>query len=81
VVPSLDLPLVTLEGKIKTTPQAVLETRQIPRNNVAVVQWLIHWDGLTSDEATWEDADFVKKIFLDFFKATVTAWFAPHPVP
>jgi hypothetical protein len=52
VVPCPDLPLITPEGKIKTTPQAVLETRQIPRNNVAVVQWLIHWDGLTSDEAT-----------------------------
>jgi hypothetical protein len=81
VVPSLDLPLITPDGKIKIAPQTVLETRQISHNNVAVVQWLIHWEGLTKDEATWEDTNFVKKIFPELFKATVTAWFAPAPVP
>jgi hypothetical protein len=81
VIPSPDLPLVTPDGKIKTAPHSVLETRQIPRNNVAVVQWLIQWEGLTKDEATWEDADFIKKIFPEFFKLTVAAWFAPEAVP
>jgi hypothetical protein len=78
-VPSPDLPLITTDGWIKTEPQLVLQTRQIPRNNVAVVQWLVQWAGFTVEEATWEDADFIKKVFPVFFNFTVSKWFTPIP--
>jgi hypothetical protein len=35
-VPQLDLPLVTLEGYIKTESQAVLDTRALPRRDEIV---------------------------------------------
>ena len=63
VVPSPDLPLVTSEGKIQMAPAIVLQVRQIPRRNEAVVEWLIQWEGLSPEEGTWEDADFIKQVF------------------
>ena len=44
----------------------ILERRLIPRNNEPVVQWLIHWTNLPVSEATWEDADFIRKVFPSF---------------
>jgi hypothetical protein len=61
------------DGTIKTGPALVLEIRQIPRNNEPVVQWLIEWDNLSPEDATWEDADFIKQSFPAFFKTTVEA--------
>jgi hypothetical protein len=81
VIPSLDLPLINAEGKIHTTPALVIQVCQIPGNNLPMVQWLIQWEGLSPEEATWEDADFLKKVFLDFFKDTVQAWMNPKAVP
>jgi hypothetical protein len=66
VVPCPNLPLVTAEGKIHTTPALVLQIRQIPRNNVPMVQWLIQWENLSPEEATWEDANFIKKVSIVF---------------
>jgi hypothetical protein len=40
-------------------------------DNVAVVQWLVQWENLSPEEATWEDADFIKESFPAFFKTTV----------
>ena len=74
VVPSPDLPLISESGAFHTAPLAVLQTRQIPRNNIAVVQWLVQWDNLSPEEASWEDADFIKKIFPAFFRSTVDEW-------
>ena len=68
------LPMVNVDGTIKTGPTAVLQVRQIPRNNLPVVQWLIQWQNLSEEEATWEDADFVKYSFLEFFRTTTQAW-------
>jgi hypothetical protein len=70
-IPSPDLPLVHEDGTIKTGPSLVLQVRQIPRNNVAVVQWQVQWENLSPEEATWEDADFIKESFPAFFKTTV----------
>lgn len=77
VIPSAVLPLITADGHIKTGPVSVLQTRQIPRKNVAVVQWLVQWENMTPEEATWEDADFIKHVFPEFFRSTVQAW--SHP--
>lgn len=73
-IPSINLPMVTADGTIKTGPAAVLQVRQVPRNNLPVVQWYIQWENLSPEEATWEDADFIKYSFPEFFKLTTTAW-------
>jgi hypothetical protein len=65
------------DGTIKTGPECVLQVRQIPRHNAPVVQWLIQWQNLSPDEATWEDADSIKHVFPEFFKITVQAWMNP----
>jgi hypothetical protein len=44
-------------------PKALLERRMIPSNNEPVVQWLIKWINLPETTATWEDVDFIKKVF------------------
>jgi hypothetical protein len=66
-VPNPTLPALTVDGKIKFQPQAILQIRQVPRRSgsydVAVPQWLIHWEGMTADEATWEDAYEIQSIF------------------
>ena len=69
-VPKPNLPLVTPSGKLKQTPLAVLHRRQVPRAagdyDVAVPQWLVHWEEMTPEEATWEDADFMRSTFPEF---------------
>jgi hypothetical protein len=69
-VPNPTLPLITPEGKIKTNPLSILQRRQVPHSagayKVAVVQWLIHWENLTEDKATWEDASFIQATFPEF---------------
>jgi ribosomal protein L21E len=80
-VPSPDLPLVHDDCTVKQGPAMVLQVRQVPRNNVAVVQWLTQWENLSPEEATWEDADFIKETFPDFFRQTVQAWQATATTP
>jgi hypothetical protein len=63
-VPGPDLPLVDQKGTIKVAPSAILQRRMIPWNNEPVVQWLISWVNLPESEATWENADFIRKVFL-----------------
>lgn len=65
-VPLPNVPLVTDDGKIKTTPFALLDERIIQRKKTPVKQWLIHWESLGPEDATWEDLTFIKKIFPQF---------------
>jgi hypothetical protein len=67
-VPKPILPMVTNDGKVKTVPIAILQRRIIPRStsDLPMTQWLIHWDTMTSAEATWEDAEFIQKAYPDF---------------
>jgi len=51
------------DGIITPTPQAVLET-QIKNKKPEL---LIHWQGLSSAEATWEEEDMIKAQFPEFF--------------
>ena len=81
VVPCADLPLISDTGAVRTEPGLVLQVRQIPRNNMAVVQWLIQWENLSPEEASWEDATFIKKIFPVFFRSTVDQWMNPSADP
>lgn len=73
-IPSPNLPMVNQDGTVKTGPAEALQVKQVPRHNLPVVQWLIQWDNLSPDEATWEDADFIKYAFPEFFKMTTQAW-------
>jgi hypothetical protein len=69
-VPNPTLPLLTPDGKVKYAPLAVLQYRQIPRSagayDIPVPQWLIHWENMTPEEATWEDAKFIQATFPSF---------------
>lgn len=65
-VPTPYLPLIDAQGNIKVAPTAIVERRMIPRNNEPVIQWLIQWTNLPSSEATWEDADFIRRVFPTF---------------
>jgi hypothetical protein len=79
-VPNPDLPLVDQQGRIKTEPVLVLQTRQVPRNNLPVVQWLVQWANMPPDDATWEDASFMKATFPSFYNDTIRRWFS-KPLP
>lgn len=74
-IPSPDLPMVGANGKVKTVPILVIETRACPRNQKLVTQWLVQWEGLAPEDATWEDADFIKGTFPEFYKETIRGWF------
>lgn len=72
-IPSPNLPMVNMDGTIKTGPAGVLQVRQVARRDLSVVQWLIQWDNLPKEDATWEDVDFIKYTFPKFFKDTTQA--------
>jgi hypothetical protein len=69
-VPNTQLHLVTPEGKLKSTPKAMLQRRHVPRNAgeyaIAVPQWLVQWEEMSPEEATWEDATFMQSTFPSF---------------
>jgi hypothetical protein len=66
-VPNAKLPMLTPQGKLKVKPQAILDIRQVPRSagdyDVAVPQWLVHWENMAEEEATWEDAHYMMATF------------------
>jgi hypothetical protein len=64
--PQANLPLTDADGNIKMFPEWLLERRMISHNNEPVVQWLIRWVNLPESDATWEDADFIHRVFPDF---------------
>jgi hypothetical protein len=78
-VPEPGLPLVGKDGKIRTEPLQVLETRSLPRNKTLIMQWLIEWHNLPATDASWEDATFIKRVFPDFFSNTVKSWQETEP--
>ena len=65
-IPLPHVPLVTTDGRIKTTPLAMLQRRIIQRKGQPVAQWLIHWENLAAEDAAWEDVPFITKTFPSF---------------
>ena len=69
-VPNARLPILTADGKVKTAPLAILQRHQIPRStgdfDVAVRQWLMRWENMSPEEATWEDAAYIQATFKEF---------------
>jgi hypothetical protein len=66
VIPQADLPLTDADGNIKMSLEKLLDRRMIPRNNAPIVQWLIKWLNLLEMATTWEDMDFMRRVFSDF---------------
>lgn len=69
-VPNPMLPLLNPDGTILLEPEQLLERKLIPRKHgdieIPVVRWLIKWSNLPLEEATWEDAPFIQKVFPSF---------------
>ena len=69
-IPSPHLPLLNPDGTILIAPEAVLDRKLIPRVqgsiSIPVVQWLVKWQNLSPEQATWEDASFIQKVFPAF---------------
>jgi hypothetical protein len=74
-IPTPHLPLISSAGKILVAPVMVLETRAVPRHPNLVTQWLVQWLNLSLEEATWEDADFIKSTFFEYYTTTIKSWF------
>jgi hypothetical protein len=74
-----NLPLIPTSGKIQVAPVMVLDTRAVPHHPVLVTQWLVQWLNMSPEEATWEDADFIKFTFPEFYNATIRNWFPSDP--
>lgn len=66
LAPEAYLPKPGQDGVCAAQPLAVLDTRTIQRRNTSVLQWLIHWSHLSSEDATWEDAYYIHKKFPAF---------------
>lgn len=44
-------------------PQAILDRKMVKRHNQVVTQWLIHWEGRSPADASWEFAEVIKERF------------------
>jgi hypothetical protein len=52
----------------------VLDTRAFPRNDDIITQWLVQWENLGAEQATWEDKVFIKSTFPSFYYKTLQEW-------
>ncbi|KAL5850318.1 hypothetical protein ACOSQ4_008331 [Xanthoceras sorbifolium] len=60
------LPHAGPDGQILAQPVAVLERKMVKKHNKAVVQYLIQWSTTSPEDATWEDAEMIRKSFPSF---------------
>lgn len=55
------LPPVGTDGQLLRNPIAILDRKVFKKDNRMGIQVLLRWEGLNSDDATWEDWDKIKK--------------------
>jgi ribosomal protein L21E len=60
-----NLPVMGPEGRLKVEPLAILNRHLVKKNNQAVVEVLIHWANMASEDATWESYEQLLKQFLN----------------
>ncbi|KAL5820462.1 hypothetical protein ACOSQ3_022344 [Xanthoceras sorbifolium] len=60
------LPHARPDGQILAQPVAILERKMVKKNNKAVVQYLIQWSTTSPEDATWEDAEMIRKNYPSF---------------
>ncbi|CAL9013158.1 unnamed protein product [Prunus brigantina] len=65
VSPSPTLPPMT-DGLVHWMPAQILNRGLIKRKNKPVTRWLIQWEGLPAEDATWEDASDILTRFPSF---------------
>ena len=53
------LPELDEEGKIILEPEAVMETRTRQLWNRSILEYLIKWKNLPTEDSTWEDENFI----------------------
>ena len=51
---------------VPKTPMKILATKMEKRKNVAAVQYLVQWEGLSEDQASWEFADEFERKYPGF---------------
>ena len=61
VTPTLQLPETNEKGHWRVEPVPVRNRRMAKKKNAAATQWQIHWWGTDPAEATWKDAEEIKK--------------------
>ncbi|KAF3678741.1 hypothetical protein FXO37_04239 [Capsicum annuum] len=66
VVVQSTLPMTTDDGQFLVKPVAVLQQQMVKKGNTAAVKVLIQWSNLPTEEATWEDFDFIRAKFPEF---------------
>lgn len=63
VVPLPKLPPADARGVLQPEPVEVLDRRSQPKNNQALVEILVRWDGQTTDDANWEEYHRLKDTY------------------
>ncbi|XP_071933080.1 uncharacterized protein [Coffea arabica] len=57
------MPEFDMQNQCILEPEAILKRRVILRNDQPVIQYLIKWTNMDSDEASWEDASVISHQF------------------
>ena len=47
-------------------PIKVLARKMVKRRNAAIVQYLVQWDGLSEEQASWEYVDVLEQRYPNF---------------
>ena len=55
------MPELDEEGKIILEPEVVTETRTRQLRNRSILEYLIKWKNLPTEDSTWEDENFIQK--------------------
>ncbi|XP_076932542.1 uncharacterized protein LOC143598130 [Bidens hawaiensis] len=59
-------PELDMSDSLHPLPHSVLAIRVIREGSDSLEQWLVHWKGQPVDEASWEDADWIKLQYPEF---------------
>ena len=60
IEPRAELPPLNDEGHVVLNPKVILDTRQKKLMNKTIIEYLIKWRNLPSEDATWEREDTIK---------------------